>query len=108
MITVVYHRDRNRVEVKGHANSGEMGHDLICASATILVHTLATLAKNMEIAGHIKYPTVEISEGHALISCNVPRKYKSTVTFAIDAICGGYDFLAQNYPEYISYQIRGK
>ena len=35
MITVVYHRDRNRVSVEGHAQSGEVGHDLVCASASI-------------------------------------------------------------------------
>lgn len=108
MITVVYHRDRNRVEVEGHAHSGEVGHDLVCASASILAHALATLAKNMENAGQVKYPTVELTEGHALISCNVPSRYKPTVTFAFDAICAGFDLLAQSYPENISYKIRGK
>lgn len=108
MITVVYHRDRNRVEVEGHAHSGEAGHDLICASASILAHTLAALAKNMENAGQVKYPTVELDEGHALIACNVPSRYKTTVTFAFDAICAGFDLLAQSYPDNISYQIRGK
>ena len=105
MITVVYHRDRNRVELEGHAYSGEAGHDLICASAS---HTLATLTKNMENAGQIKHPKVEIAEGYALISCNVPGRYKPTVTFAFDAICAGFDLLAQSYPDNISYQIRGK
>lgn len=108
MITVVYHRDRNRVEVEGHAHSGEVGHDLVCASASILAHTLATLAKNMENAGQVKYPTVELTEGYALIACNVPSRYKPTVTFAYDAICAGFDLLAQSYPDNISYQIRGK
>ena len=108
MITVVYHRDLNRVSVEGHAKSGEVGHDLVCASASILVYTLATLVRNMERAGQTKYPTVELNEGQALIACNVPSRYKNTVTFAFDAICAGFDLLAQDYPDNISYEIRGK
>ncbi len=108
MIKVVYHRDRNRVELEGHAYSGKAGHDLICASASILAHTLATLTKNMENAGQIKHPKVELTGGYALISCNVPSRYKPTVTFAFDAICAGFDLLAQSYPDNISYQIRGR
>lgn len=106
MITVLYHRDRTRVAIKGHAYSGEKGHDLVCASATILAHTLATLAKNMEKEGHIKYPTIELASGDALISCNVPNRFKPTVTFAFDAICAGFELLSQSYPENISYEIR--
>lgn len=106
MITVLYHRDRNRVSVEGHAHSGEVGHDLVCASVSILCHTLAALVKNMESAGQTRYPTIKISEGDALIECNVPKKYKATVTFAFDAICAGFDLLAQSYPDNISYEIR--
>ena len=52
MIKVVYHRGLNRVSVEGHAHSGGVGHDLVCASASILVKTIATLANNMERAEH--------------------------------------------------------
>ena len=107
MISVVYHRDRHRVSVDGHAHSGDVGHDLVCASASILAHTLATLVSNMEKAGHTRYPTIEVEEGHALVSCEVAGRYNSTVTFAFDAICAGFDLLAQSYPENISYEIRG-
>ena len=106
MIKVLYHRDLNRVSVEGHAQSGEVGHDLVCASATILVYTLATLVENMERAGQIRYPTIELNEGQALIVCKVPSKYKATVTFAFDAICAGFDLLAHDYPDNISYEIR--
>ena len=108
MITVVYHRDLNRVSVEGHAYSGEKGHDLVCASASILAHTLATLVSNMQKAGQTRYPTVELEEGQALIQCNVASRYKPTVTFAFDSICAGFELLAQSYPDNISYEIRGK
>jgi uncharacterized protein YsxB (DUF464 family) len=107
MIKVMYHRDLNRVEVEGHAQSGEVGHDLICASASILVYTLATFVENMKNAGQTKYPKVELTEGYALINCKAPSRYKSSVTLAFDTVCAGFDILAQNYPDNISYKIMG-
>ena len=79
MITVVYHRDRNRVEVEGHAYSGEAGHDLVCASASILTHTLATLAKNMENAGTCRVDT-------SLPSLLPLMQYVQALTFSRRAI----------------------
>lgn len=105
MIKVTYHRDINRVEVEGHAQSGEAGHDLVCASASILVYTLATFVENMKNAGQTKYPKVELTEGYALINCRTPIKYKNPVTLAFDTVCAGFDILAQNYPDNISYKI---
>lgn len=108
MITVVYHRDLNRVSIEGHAYSGDKGHDLVCASASILAHTIASLVSNMEKAGQTRYPTIELSEGNALIQCNVASRYKPTITFAFDSICAGFELLARDYPDNISYEIRGK
>ena len=108
MITVVYHRDLNRVTVEGHARSGEAGHDLVCASASILAYTLAAFVNNMKAAGQTRCPTIELSEGHALIDCNTSNKYKNSVKIAFDAICGGFELLANDYPQNISYEIRGK
>ena len=108
MIKVTYHRDLNRVTVEGHARSGEVGHDLVCASASILVYSLAAFVENMKAAGQTRYPTIELNEGNALVACNAPNKYKSSVMIAFDAICGGYELLARDYPDNISYEIRGK
>ena len=105
MITVKYHRDLNKLDVEGHAYSGEAGHDLVCASASILVYTLAYFVENMKEAGQVENPTLIIAEGHVLIDCNAPELLKSTITFAFDTICAGFELLARNYPENISYKI---
>ena len=106
MIKVLYHRDLNRVSIQGHAYSGEKGHDLVCASASTLAYTLATFVSNMKAAGQIKYPTIELNEGQALIVCNAPNKYKNSVTLVFDSICGGFELLAHDYPDNVSYEIR--
>ena len=108
MIKVVYHRDLNRVEVQGHAKSGEAGHDLVCASASILVYTLSSFVENMKQARQAYSPTVLLKEGDALISCSPPGRYKGAVTLVFDSICGGFELLSKDYPDNISYEIRGK
>jgi len=41
MIKAVYDRKENKITVEGHAYSGEPGHDLICAAASVLIYTIA-------------------------------------------------------------------
>ena len=108
MIKVTYHRDLNRVSVVGHAQSGEAGHDLVCASASILVYTLASFVENMKAARQSYNPKVDLKEGDALISCTPPNRYKGAVTLVFDSICGGFELLARDYPDNISYEVMGK
>jgi uncharacterized protein YsxB (DUF464 family) len=108
VIKVTYHRDVSRVTVEGHALSGEAGHDLVCASASILAYTLAEFVKNMKEAGQTAFPAIYLDKGHALIACNVPRQIKNSVTLAFDTVCAGFELLAQSYPDNISYEIVGK
>ena len=107
MIKVIYHRDLNRVSVVGHAMSAEKGQDLVCASASILIYTLASFVENMKDAGQVYNPTVELKEGDALISCSPPNKFKKSVTLVFDSLCAGFEILARDYPDNVSYEIRG-
>ena len=106
MISVVYYRDINRVSIQGHAKSGEAGHDLVCASASILAYTLAAYVQNLVAAEQVKYFSTELSDGLGVISCNAPKRYKAVITHAFDAICGGFELLTHDYPDNISYEIR--
>lgn len=107
MITVTYYREDNRVIMEGHAQSAPIGQDLVCASASMLIQTLAAFVNNMKAARQVKCPIIKLSDGHAFIDCKAPERYKSSVTLVFDAICAGFDLLAHDYPENISYEIRG-
>ena len=48
MINAVFERDNYRLTVKGHANSGESGHDLVCAAVSILTDTLVLNIKRLK------------------------------------------------------------
>ena len=106
MIQAVYYRKYNRLTVEGHAYSAEPGHDLVCASASMLAYTLAANVANMADHGQVRQPIIENTPGKAEISCNPVSRYKSTVTLVFDSVCVGFELLAHDYPENISYEIR--
>jgi len=106
MIQVVYHRKYHRVTAEGHAQSGEVGHDLVCASTTILLYTLADRVLNMAQSGQVRAPQVQMDPGKAEISCNPSHRLTSSVTLVYDTICAGFQLLAADFPENISFEIR--
>lgn len=105
MIQVVYHRNENRITIKGHAYSGEPGHDLICAAASMLVYTLAAAVENMNRHGHLSDAVIKIAEGNCVVGCKPYEQFKGAATLIFDSICAGYDLLAVNHPENVSYTI---
>ena len=106
MIQAIYYRSYNRLTVTGHANSAEPGRDLVCASASMLAYTLAANVAAMADTGLVRQPIIRNNEGDTEISCNPRHNLKNTVTLVFDSICAGFDLLAHDYPEYISYEIR--
>lgn len=106
MIQAIYYRKYNRLTVTGHANSAEPGHDLVCASASMLAYTLAANVANMADAGQVREPCLKLVEGDTEISCNPSHKLKATVTLVFDTVCAGFSLLAHDYPVFISYEIR--
>lgn len=105
MIKVIYYRGKHRLTVEGHANSGESGRDLVCASASILTYTLASFVSNMAEAGQLKSKGIKLDEGNARINCSPQARHEAAVTLVFDSICGGFELLAKNYPEYVKYEI---
>ena len=107
MIQAVYHRKFHRLSIEGHARSGEPGHDLVCAAASILAITLANAVLNMAECGQVRDPKVELEEGMGEVSCRTIHKYEAPVTLIFDTLCAGFELLSAQYPDNISYVIRG-
>lgn len=107
MIQVKYNRFYNRVSIHGHAQAAPRGEDLVCSAASILVHTLSANVAQMEKAGIATKAVADIQDGDATISCRAARGYESTVSSIFQAVCVGFEILADKFPEYISYKILG-
>lgn len=107
MIQVIYNRKYHRLTIEGHAYSGEAGQDLVCSAASILAYTLSASVANMSAAKQIREPKIQLEPGDAEISCKTIRRFEAPVTLIFDSICAGYELLARDYPDNISYEVRG-
>lgn len=107
MIRVIYYRSYNRLTIEGHAHSGEPGQDLVCAACSALAYTLAANVGRLESQGQVQDVIVQLEPGNAEISCRPNNKYKAIVACIMEAICVGFEILAADNHEYISYEIHG-
>ena len=55
MINVEFKISKKKMslEMSGHAGSGDVGHDLVCACASILAYTTAQMAKEFECGSRL-------------------------------------------------------
>lgn len=82
------------LEIEGHAQSAPKGEDLICAAASILVHTAAAIVQ--ESSKDIT--EIDISDGKARIKLT---EYDPVAVVEMAVIVKGFVLLMQEYPEYI-------
>ena len=92
-----------RLTVEGHAGSDTKGHDLVCASASILAYTVAQVVQAMEHHGDlVEPPTLNLEDGDATIVCRAKDDYIfSEMMQDFFVIRTGYAVLAHNYPQYV-------
>jgi uncharacterized protein YsxB (DUF464 family) len=91
------------LKVKGHAGTAPKGEDLVCASATMLVYTVAQAMSFMNEQGQLEEkPHIKIREGKAVVVARPKEEFfaEALHTFWV-AQCGAH-LLAKNYPEAVS------
>ena len=98
-----------RLTVEGHAGADTKGHDIICASASILAYTVAQVVLTMEHHGDLTgKPCIELNEGNAtiILRCKDDDIYaEARQTFFVAKT--GYDLLAHNFPQYVELKSVG-
>lgn len=90
------------LKLEGHAGQADIGHDIVCASASILAYTVAQFVKDAEASGGLKSPAeIKLDSGNGVISCkpidDILIDMQNIYLFAEK----GYDLLAHNYPQYV-------
>lgn len=96
------------LRVKGHANAGNVGYDIICSAASILACTLGQQIKFAEVDGKLKYnPKIKLKEGDSLISCRAKDDAWAEILLYFAEIQTGFFLLAHNYPQYVAVEMLG-
>lgn len=84
MIEAIYDESKGTLTVQGHAGAGEYGRDLVCAAASILVHT-AIKAAGRDAACRAETGFAQITAGECAMD-------------ALRVVMAGFEWLAENYP----------
>lgn len=94
----------------GHAQAGEYGHDLVCASASILAYTLAQNLNMAYAQGLLKYkPDLKLNkDGKAVIHCRTKDDTYAEILHVFLVIQTGFQLLAHNYPNYVFLTMFGE
>lgn len=98
MIRVSYDTDEHCMVMEGHAGAGEYGHDIVCAAASILMHTLEAAAMDSQST---LQPVISKHRGYARIQCTPTARNKRRCEDIYRTIFRGYELLAQQYPEHV-------
>lgn len=91
------------MKVKGHAGTAPKGADLVCASASMLVYTVAQAMTFYYEQGYLQEkPKIKMREGKASVVVVPKEEYYAEAlhTFWV-AQCGAH-VLSKNYPENVS------
>lgn len=105
MVEITYHRRYHRLTAKGHAHSGEKGHDLVCASVSALMLTMAANVGSLATQESVREPIIHLAEGDAEVACKSSHRMTNVVTLMFDTVCTGFAMLQDLYPENISYEV---
>ena len=102
--TIISRGEKLSLRIEGHAGYAEEGKDIVCASASILAHTVAHKVGLLDRFGAFKEPaTIKLESGDTEITCVPPdsdllyHSLRGIYEFAGTGLC----LLAQNYPQYV-------
>lgn len=98
------------LRLKGHAGQANVGHDIVCASATMLAYTVAQMVKYMEDDDKVtRRSTIRLKKGNIEVTCRckTDTSYAEALhTYFVAQV--GYSLLAHNYPQYVALNSLGE
>lgn len=93
------------LHMEGHAGAGDVGHDIVCAAASILCYTAAQSALDLHAAGKLrKQPRTDVEKGSATITMCPKREAAAEILVMLKTIETGFSLLSHHYSEYVSFE----
>ena len=108
MIRAEYDRKGLCLTVQGHGG-GEYGEDIVCAAASILTYTLASMIRDflsdLERLGRrwVRKMEVSLREGDAVISCREVHGSRAVLELIFESVCEGFRLLQEQYPDRVKF-----
>lgn len=106
MINITFNPNTFTLDIKGHANHGKKGEDIVCSAISTLFYTLA---ESLYQVKHLMAEDIVFSDedGNGHISCKPKKEYESNVSLIYWTILNGFDLVAKNYKKFVKLKIVG-
>ena len=106
MVKVHFWQDEEKksihMKVKGHAGVAPKGADLVCASASMLVYTVAQAMMFYYEQGYLEEkPKIKMREGKASVSVVPKEEYYAEALHSFWVAQCGAHVLSKNYPDHV-------
>lgn len=99
MITCVYEKGRSRITLNGHAEYAEYGKDIVCATATALMYTLAAMCERiLDKNGQADRLSAEFKSGRI---CVAYRGKSKRIAAAFKQTALGLEIIEKNFPKFL-------
>ena len=111
MLKVTFEEKDNKLSLKleGHAGQADIGHDIVCASCSILAYTVAQIVKDAEARDLLKETAeIKLDVGDGVIVCEPKEEAYAEIEYAYYVAKVGYNLLAHNFPRFVELKMFGK
>lgn len=102
-IKITHYPEYNQITIEGHAEAGPKGQDIVCAGVSALLHTLIANVTHWQDQGYLMDCRYEERDGYAQVSYVPKSRWNHILAAITEAICVGWQGIAEEYPEHVSY-----
>ena len=106
MINITFKPKTLELEIKGHAERGEKGEDIVCAAISTLFYTLGE-ALNQSSNMLSKPPIFKDKDGEGILSCKPKKEYGGNIACIYRTVLIGMKLVANNYPKNVTLKVEG-
>jgi uncharacterized protein YsxB (DUF464 family) len=105
MIKVTFNPDKLKLQVKGHADHGKKGEDIVCAAVSTLFYTLGeALWESRDMLQ--EPPNITDDNGYGFIICKPKPEYEGNIARTYWTILVGFELIAKNYAKNLKIEVK--
>ena len=105
MINIKFNPKTFTLDVKGHAEHGEKGEDIVCSAISTLFYTL--YQSLYEGANMLEDLSFSDKDGNGHLSCKPKAEYEANVSLIFWTILNGFNLVAENYEKNVDFECVG-
>ena len=104
MIHITFKPNTLELEIKGHAEHGKKGKDIVCSAISTLFYTLGeSLMQSCSML--YEEPIIKDADGEGYIVCHPKEEYEGNIARTYWTILIGMQMVAENYPKNVKFKV---